>query len=76
MRPENALPSAADSVGALLAVGRPGLGKHVIGHVVALDAERLSYDAGGGVAVIGIDGLFEQLVMISLTNLSLDPPRS
>jgi hypothetical protein len=42
---------------ALLAISWPLLREAVVGHVVALDAERIPDDLGGAVAVIAVDRL-------------------
>jgi hypothetical protein len=51
----------ADYASALLAIGRPSLGKDVIGDLVAFDAERVLDDLGGMIAVTAVDGLLEQV---------------
>src|ERR1700722_16060321 len=51
----------ADYASALLAIGRPSLGKDVIGDLVAFDAERILDDLGGMIAVTAVDGLLEQV---------------
>ena len=58
---EAGLQPFADYASALLAIGRPSLGKDVIGDLVAFDAERVLDDLGGMIAVTAVDGLLEQV---------------
>ena len=51
----------ADDPGALLAVARPRLREDVVGHVVALYAERFLNELGGMIAVIAVDCLLEEV---------------
>ena len=51
----------ADDASAPLAIGRPSLGKDVGGDVVRLDAERVLNDLGGPIAVVAVDGSFQQV---------------
>jgi hypothetical protein len=61
-KPRLGLQPFPDDARTLLAVGRPGFRKDIVGDVVALDVERVLDDPSGAVAVISIDCLFEQVV--------------
>jgi hypothetical protein len=52
----------------LLAIGRPRLWKHVVRHFIGFDAERISDQLGGIIAVIAVSCLFEKVGHIRLTN--------
>ena len=51
----------ADYASALLTIDRPCDGKDVVGDFVRLDAERVLNDLGSPIAVVGVDGLFQQV---------------
>jgi len=51
----------ADDPSTHLEISRPRLREAVVGHVIALDAERVLDHLGGAVAVIAIDGFFEKI---------------
>ena len=49
---------------ALLAIGRPSPGKDVVGNVVQLGAERVLNDLGGSIALVAVDGSFQQVTHV------------
>ena len=54
----------ADNASALLTIDRPCFGKDVVGNVVRLDAKRVLNDLCGPIAVVTVDGSFQQVTYL------------